>query len=453
MRFLKRAYDWLDDRLGISSGIMPVIKHPVPRSVNWWYVFGSATLVAFVVQVVTGVALAFTYVPAPNSAYDSLQFITHGAILGNVVRGIHYFGASAMVILIVVHMARAFLFGSYKYPRELNWLTGVVLLLLTLGMAFTGQLLRWEQNAYWSVVVAAAQASRAPLVGDALVRIIAAGNTIGGATLTRFYATHVFLIPALMFGLIGLHLMLVVRHGISEPPRPDHPVNPATYKQEYEDLLHRTGVPFWPDSAYRDVIFALAVGAIVVALAFLVGPPELGAQADPTIIQAYPRPDWYFLWYFALLALLPSSIEDWVIIGFPLLVGIVLLALPFIAPAGERSARRRPWAVAAVGLPVIAIASPAFPTGPVPALSAGLTGSALRGATLFQEKGCIACHTIAGHGGARGPNLTTVGSRRSRDDLIWRIAYGGNNMPAFGDSLQPDELTSLVDYLETRTGG
>ncbi len=464
MKYLQRVYAWLDDRLGISDGILAALRHPVPRSVNWWYVLGSATLVAFVVQVITGVALAFTYVPAPISAYESLQFITNEAILGSVVRGIHYFGASAMVLLIAAHAARVFLMGSYKYPRELTWLTGVFLLLLTLGMAFTGQLLRWEQNAYWSMVVAAAQASRAPIVGELLMRIVVAGQTVGGATLTRFYATHVFLLPALMFLLIGLHLTLVLRHGISEPPRAGQPVDPKTYRRWYQDLLKRDGIPFWPEAAWRDVIFALAVGLVVVLLSIIVGPPPLGERADPTLVQAYPRPDWYFLWYFALLALIPPEIEDWVIIGFPVLVGVVLLALPFIAPSGERSPRRRPWAVAAVGLPAVAIAaltvqglrapwSPNLQAQALPAaVTAPLQGSAAQGAVLFSQKGCLACHVIAGTGGERGPDLSTVGARRSREELTWRILYGGIGMPAYGESLVPEEVTALVDFLETRTG-
>ncbi|HEX2033515.1 MAG TPA: cytochrome b N-terminal domain-containing protein, partial [Chloroflexota bacterium] len=351
-----RLFRWLDDRLGISKAVPPVLKHPVPPDVNWWYVFGSAVLVAFVMQVVTGVALAFTYVPAPNAAYESIQFITQQAVLGNLVRGIHWFGASAMVLLVVAHMAQVFLHGSYKYPRELNWLLGVLLLGLTLGMAFTGQILRWNQDAYWGTVVAASQAGRVPFIGGVLVQVLLAGQTLGGATLTRFYATHVFLIPALMFALIGLHLLLVLRHGISEPPKAGQPVDPRTYKRRYEQLLERKGVPFWPHAVWRDVVFALVVGAIVIALAVVVGPPALGERADPTNLQAYPRPDWYFLWLFALLALMPPEVEDLVIIGLPLLAGLALFVLPLVAPAGERSPRRRPWAVAAVLLPALAIA-------------------------------------------------------------------------------------------------
>src|SRR5579885_1636433 len=333
----RQIYEWLDERLGISRVILPVIEHPVPRGVDWWYVFGSATLVAFIFQIITGVALAMAYVPAPISAYDSLTFITNVAVLGSLIRGIHYWGASAMVILIFVHLAHELLAGSYKFPRELNWLTGVFLLFLTLGMAFTGQLLRWDQNAYWAVVVAAEQAGRTPLIGNWLTQLVIAGQTVGGATLTRFYATHVFLIPALMFLLLGIHLYLVVHLGISEPPKAGQPVDPATYMERYHKLLEEEGEPFFPDAVWKDVVFALAVGVVVVALAIFVGPAKLGALADPTIIQADPRPDWYFLWYFALLALIPPSVENVFIIGFPALVAILMIVLPFVANKGERS--------------------------------------------------------------------------------------------------------------------
>src|SRR4051812_39429548 len=196
---LRRLWQAFDDRMGLSSTIVPIVTHPVPPGTGWMYVFGSATLFAFMLQVATGIALATVYIPATGNAYQTLQFITDRAVLGRVLRGMHYFGASAMILLIGVHTARVFLMGAYKYPRELNWLTGAFLMPLTLLMGFTGQLLRWDQNGIWSVIAGAAQAARAPIVGRTVERLILGGDTVGGATLTRFFAVHVFVIPAGIF--------------------------------------------------------------------------------------------------------------------------------------------------------------------------------------------------------------------------------------------------------------
>ncbi|MBV9596711.1 MAG: cytochrome b N-terminal domain-containing protein [Chloroflexi bacterium] len=460
MSGLKSIPAWLDDRIGYTTTFKPLIEHPVPQT-GWDYTIGSAALIAFTVQVVTGVALAFTYVPTPNDAYQSLQFITNDAILGNIVRGVHFWGASAMVLLVSAHAAQVFLIGSFKFPREVNWLSGTVLLVFTFGMAFTGQLLRWNQDAYWAIVVGASQAARAPIIGQFLVGVLFAGPEIGGATLTRFYATHVFMIPAIIFGLLGLHLYLVIRHGVSEPPVPGVVVNRRTYRERYEALVHKFGVPFWPDAGWKDVVFALLVGTVVLGLSIVLGPPALGAKADPTVLQADPRPDWYFLWYFALLALIPPVIENVFIIGFPLALGLMFLLLPFVAPQGERSPRRRPWAVGFVAVVVVSIAAlvnigsraPWSPvlgdvTLPVSATQ-GLDPTQQAGAQVFNQHGCINCHAVAGVGGERGPNLSTIATQLSSDQLTWRILNGGRNMPAYGDTMSPQELSQLLAFLQT----
>jgi ubiquinol-cytochrome c reductase cytochrome b subunit len=291
MKPFRDLFAWFDDRLGLSSTIMPVVRHPVPRNVNWWYVFGSASLTVFILQVITGVGLALNYVAAPNDAYQSLQFITEHATLGHLLRGMHYFGASAMVVLVLIHMTRVFLTGSFKYPRELNWLTGLALLGLTLTMAFTGQVLRWDENGYWSTVIAAEQIGRTPAIGQGLMHLLIGGNVVSGVTLTRFFSTHVFLVPALVFGFIGVHIYLVIHKGISEYPEPGKPVDPATYKAYYQALL-KDGIPFFPDAAWKDMVFALLVVCLIVALAIWVGPPTLANPANPAVIQTYPRPDW-----------------------------------------------------------------------------------------------------------------------------------------------------------------
>ena len=465
MRVWSSVIAWFGERLELDDSLMAVLRHPVPaaleRPIGWWYVFGSVALAVFVVQIATGVGLAMTYVPAPNSAYDTLQFITHDAALGGLVRGIHYWGAGAMVVIVLVHMTQVFLFGAYKFPREINWLSGSLLLLATLAMAFTGQLLRWDQDAFWAIVVAAEQAARAPFIGEWLARLVVAGDTVGGATLTRFYATHVFLIPAAMFGLIGLHLYLVVKRGISEPPVEGELVEPRTYRTRYAELLRR-GIPFWPDAMYRDVIAAFVAVVMVIVLAFVVGPPDLGKPADPTVVVADPRPDWYFLGYFALLALIPSGGESLVIIGLPTFAVLYLFALPILFPTGERHWSRRPIAIAVVALPFVAygaltvagFSSPWVPVlqgGRLPdSVTASLAANEQHGAQVFVSKSCFACHAIGGAGGRRGPDLTTVASRVPRDRIVERILNGGNAMPQFAGAISPQDLDDLVAFLETR---
>lgn len=456
-----RFLAWLEDRSGLVSWIRHALTHPVPPRLGWWYVFGSATLIAFLLQVVTGIALATAYVPSTGQAYDSLQFITERALMGRFLRGLHYFGASAMVLLIGIHVSRTYLMAAYKFPRELNWLTGAVLLLLTLALAFTGQLLRWDQTAVWSVVVAAAQAGRVPVVGTELARFILAGDTLGGATLSRFFAWHVFFIPALVFLLIGLHLALVLRHGISERPRAGEPVDKATYRERYRALLQREGVPFWPDAAWRDVVFGAATVAVVALLALIVGPPELGRPPDPTILRAYPRPDWYFLWYFAVLALTPKHLETAVIVVAPLVFGAILLLVPLFN-TGERSVRRRPWAALLVVVMWTTIAgfwyagarapwSPDFAAQPLPAQVVRDTlPQVVRGAQLFYAKGCEFCHAVGGHGGRRGPDLSDVATRMTPEEMSLRITNGSPNMPAYTASLTPEELRAIVAFLATR---
>jgi ubiquinol-cytochrome c reductase cytochrome b subunit len=459
-RLFTGVWRWLDDRIGISVLLKPM-KHIAPHDAKWWYVFGTATLVCFIVQVATGVALAFSFIPSSSQAYETLQFITNDAPFGRFLRGLHYFGASAMVLMIGAHMAQTFLFGSYKFPREMTWSTGVLLLAFTIAMGFTGQLLRWDQTAAWSVVVAAEQAGRVPFFGPWLAHFILGGTTIGGATLSRFFAIHVFVIPGIMFAFIGLHLWLVLRHGISEPPTAGKMVDPATYREEYEQLLKKSGRPFWPDLAWRDAVVVTALILAIAGLAYFIGPPALDQPPDPSVLNADPRPDWYLLWYFALFALIPAKVEGYLMILGPIVIGIILI-IPAFNNKGERAASRRPWAIAVVLLSVIMIGSlwiagqqspwsPNFEALPLAQKVIGATsGPVFEGAQLFHDKACLNCHLIQGFGGRRGPDLTYVGDKLTRDNIIIRIVNGGNNMPAFGSSLKPNEIDALVAFLQSR---
>ncbi len=211
--------DWIDERTSLSPGIRWLLFRKVPRGINWFYTLGSATMFAFLNQAVTGVFLAMFYRPdATGGAYESVRYITDDAFLGQLVRAMHKWGASVMIILIFLHMARVFFFGAYKYPRELTWIIGVVLLILTLAMGFTGYLLPFDQRSYWATIVGVNINGTGPFIGPYLSDFLRAGPEFGATTLSRFYAIHMLLIPGLIAALIGAHLYLITKLGISAPP-------------------------------------------------------------------------------------------------------------------------------------------------------------------------------------------------------------------------------------------
>ena len=464
MNVFKRIWNWLDDRIGINDLLKPLIDHPVPPRGLWTYVFGSATLFMFTLQVVTGVALSLLYQPSSSTAYHSLEFITYQAKFGNVLRSIHFYGASAMIILVGLHMIRTYVTASYKYPREMNWVSGVFLLLFTIFMGFTGQLLRWDSNGVWSSVVAAQQLGRVPFFGKYLARLLLGGDTLGSPSLTRFYSYHVFIIPTFIFLFIALHLWLVFRHGISELPKAGRPVDPKKYRKWYEDYLKEHAVPFWPNAAWRDVLFSSIIVIVIILFAWFKGAPDLTTPPDLTYINTSPNPDWYMVIFFALFALMPHGIESAAMTIGPTLTVIILFVLPFLANKGERSPIRRPWAmfgvicvfVFVISLLVIGLQHPwsaDFTARPLPVAAIRPShpdSTVLAGARLFYNSGCEFCHKINGYGGKAGPNLTSVGDRLSEQELTIRIVNGGGNMPAYGGILKQKDLQTLVDFLHAQ---
>jgi ubiquinol-cytochrome c reductase cytochrome b subunit len=215
-----KVMTWLDERLGLTTIYNTVLDRNVPK-VNWWYTLGSATLFLFVLQGITGIFLAVYYVPSPDHAYDSIQYIMTGVQFGWLIRGIHHWGATLMVITVFLHMLRTFYMAAYKYPRELTWMTGVVLLLATLGMGFTGYLLPWNQRAYWATTVGTEIAGTVPFIGDFILRVLRGGSDLSAVTLARFFAMHIWFIPAAIALVIGVHLYLVIRIGITHVPKAD----------------------------------------------------------------------------------------------------------------------------------------------------------------------------------------------------------------------------------------
>ena len=465
MRLIRTAAQWLDDRLQLGAPIRDTMAHPIPKdTASWFYVFGSAAMTVFAFQLVTGILLAMVYVPSASEAWNSLQILNHQISLGWFIRALHGWGSNFMVAIVLVHMVQVFLFGAYKFPRELTWLLGIFLLLLTLGMAFTGQVLRFDQDAYWGLGIGASISSRIPIVGPLLVKLLLGGPIIAGATLSRFFAFHVFVIPGLLIAFVGLHVLLVLKVGINEWPMPGRLVRRSDYVEKYHTLTHTDGVPFVPYGVWKDAVFSGLILLAIVACALYFGPFGPSGQPDPRVIQTAPRPDYFFLWLYALLSLLPPQLETPVLLIGPVIALIVLLGLPFFSGEGEKHWRRRPIAVLTIVLVAVSLGTftsmaDHAPWSPVmdastadsiaPNLLSGRTPLQIQGALVFQEKQCHNCHALSGTGGQRGPALDAVAVRLTGDQLVRQVLQGGGNMPAYGKNLNPPETTALVAFLQT----
>src|SRR5262245_35870756 len=348
-RALFTSVAWVDARLRLSALFASTAGHRVPRSTgSWFYVFGSGTLLCFVIQVATGVCLSLVYAPTASDAWTSLEYLNHQQYLGWYLRAVHFWGSNFMVAIMALHLAQTFLFGAFKYPREMTWISGCVLLLCTLAMAFTGQVLRFDQDAYWGLGIGASIMGSVPVAGPYLVRIMLGGPIIAGETLSRFFSLHVFLIPGAIIALIAMHLRLVLALGINEYPKPGKAVRKETYRDEYEALIEKEGVAFVPGAISKDLIFSAVLVVLIFGLAALAGPHGPTGQPDPTQIDTTPRPDFYFLSIFAVLALIPPYLETFLLLVAPAVGLLALFAIPFVANTGEKSPRRRPVAVTVV---------------------------------------------------------------------------------------------------------
>lgn len=335
---MRRVFDWLQSRTGFRGARHALLDEALPPGTGWFFTLGSVLLALLAVQLLTGAFLTLYYAPTPDHAYDSVRFIISTAP-GRIVRGLHHYGSSFIVVALVLHMLRVVMFGSYKAPREATWLSGLVLLALILAFSLTGYLLPWDQRAYWATVVTINISKLTPGAGDLVAGMLKGGVAIGALTLTRWYALHVIFLPALLVGLVILHLVLMRRHGISGPVKP------------------RGGeaLPFYPWQAARDTT---VVSVVLLALAALAwnGAPALEGPADPSDSTHVPRPEWYFLGLFQLLKYFPGK---WEVVGAMIIPGAVaafLALMPWIDRGPARDPRRRPLAVGAFVLGLAAVA-------------------------------------------------------------------------------------------------
>ncbi len=338
---VRRTVGWLDDRLGLTS-IRPLLKKktvPMHRH-SVWYFLGGMLVFQFVVQVATGILLLFYYRPSAGEAFESVQFLMSEVKFGWLIRSIHAWGANLMIFTLFVHLFSVLILKAYRAPRELTWMTGVGLMATVLGLGFTGYLLPWNTLSFFATRVGTAIPGVIPGVGPFLLHVLRGGEDVTGATLTRFYALHVSVLPAAVFLLMGLHVVLVQRHGMSVPQSVEKKGKPAS-------------VPFVPNFLLRDLVGWLLALAVLASLAALV-PAELGQKADPFAPAPEGiRPEWYFMFMFQTLKLLPAHIAgipgDLVGIVAFALAGAVLLVVPFLDRPDERGSFSRTWTVLAFG--------------------------------------------------------------------------------------------------------
>ena len=337
---MRHFLHFLKERLPLSE-FSAHLRKPLPKHINLLFSLGSLAMFLLLLQAVTGAFLALYYSPSPEHAHNAVTYISEEVPFGAFVRGLHHWGASAMVIIVFLHLLRVVLYGSYKAPRELTWIFGVFLLLIVLGFGFTGYLLPWDEKAYWATVVGVEIASTAPVLGDFVAKVMRGGVEIGAVTLSRFYALHTIWLPWLAFGLVGVHLFFVRYYGSSGKP-----------ENTPEEM--KTGKPFYPDQVFEDVVGMLILFAILAAVALSV-PVPLEDVADPTNADYDPRPEWYFLFLFQLLKYFQGPFE---IIGtfvIPTVGMVLLLLLPFLDKSERVVLWKRPIALTVTSVCVIGI--------------------------------------------------------------------------------------------------
>ncbi|MGE5645925.1 MAG: cytochrome b N-terminal domain-containing protein [Acidobacteriota bacterium] len=431
---MQRLGRWIDERTGIPAGVRRFLDEEIPASAGWPQVLGSVALFLLLTQAFTGVLLAINYAPSPGEAYYSLKYIVTAVTAGRMVRGLHHWGASMMVVVVVLHMTQVFVYGAYKKPREVTWMIGVALLLATLAFGLTGYLLPWDNRAYWGTVVTTQIAGEAPVLGRYILRLMGAESGVGSVTFARFYALHTLVLPAAAFLLAGIHVYLVRRHGVTPSAAEAGPRR-----------------KFYPAQAFKDTCAIFAAFAILFVLAAVAEAP-LERMADPTDSTYIPRPEWYFLFLFQTLKFFSGAAE---VIGAVVLPGAAIAAL-FAVPFIDRTrVRRLTGRTAAIGIVALcggawtALTAAAVLTTPRQHAAGTdsepwtrLTAPQLAGLGYYRAAGCSACHNLSDGQPKAGPNLAQLGTTLLDGETLKHF-----NSKAELSNVQVDAIVALLRRL------
>jgi len=442
----QRIASWLDHRTGIETAVRKFLYEEIPASSGWHQVFGSVAAFLFLVQAFSGILLAFNYAPTPGDAYNSLRYILTELAGGRLIRGLHHWGASMLIVVVAVHMIQAFLYGAYKKPRETTWIVGVGLLLLTLAFGLTGYLLPWDNRAYWGTVVTTQISAKVPFAGSYLSRLMGGESAVGVVTFARFFGLHALLLPPLTALVIAFHVYLVRKHGVA--PAPGDELQPKK--------------KFYPGQVYKDTVAIFAAFVILYVLAVVARVP-LERPADPTDTSYIPRPEWYFLFLFQMLKFFEGPLE---LVGtalLPALAVAVLLLIPFVDRGRMVVVGQRTFGIGVVAVALVGwggLTAAAIATTPAPSVTAidysaptgwlQLSPEELAGIGYFRRENCVSCHLSGSKKEGIGPDLAGTGVHKS---AAWMIEHfkrpadiiPGSAMPPI--QLSTDQLNTLAAFL------
>jgi ubiquinol-cytochrome c reductase cytochrome b subunit len=468
-------WGWINHRTGIDALLRTALYEPIPGGARFAYIFGSGLLFIFISQVITGVFLALYYVPSADHAHTTVAYITKAITAGSFLRSLHAYGASAMVIVLLLHLSQTYIYGAYKGHRELLWVSGCVLFSLILGMAFTGYLLPWDQRAYFATAVGTNAVSEVPLIGESIKQMMRGGTEMGTLTISRFFVAHVFLIPACIFALVASHILLFRKAGAAGP------TNENPFKPEQKVEL------FYP----RQVLMDLSLTALLIVglglLCFFM-PIQLGPPANPADAQYIPRPEWYYLPIFQWLKYWHGAASVVGILVIPSILVMAIVALPFL----DRSIERRPWKrPIAMGSYIFVFSvliglglrsqyldkhdagvsqqlakqkteeqeymskpfEPELSSASLAAENVTLADPlAAKGKTIFEGASCNACHGDDGVGTAAAPALVGVSAKFKPEQIAELFKHPTAKMTAGGMppvDLPPDDLKALIAYIES----
>ena len=444
-----KVLNWIDERLPLKATLKAVMTEDIPGGASYFYALGSALLFVLLIQVVTGVWQLFYYVPTTDHAYTSLTYLRTSVPFGWLIHGLHYWGAQAMIVLVGLHMIQVFIWGAYKHPRQLTWLLGVLLLLMTAALSFTGVLLPWDEVGYFASQVGTNIASTFPFIGNGLKHFMLGGSTIGQLTLTRFFVFHIAIIPAMTVLFVIFHLMAFRKAGSAGP---------------WKKSKHSFTGPFWPDQVYKDIVISVSLLLVLIILTVYVGAPFSG-PADPLDNSFHPVPEWNFLFLFQALKAFKGAWEPLGTVALPVLLILFIVSMPFIDRKDERSPMKRPFVMSIFfiftatiltltiagrsSVPEVGKVSPSPTKIPLAKIS---SAEVKKGHDLFVSNNCIVCHSINGAGGAVGPDLSHETAKGRTIQWIAsqirnpKINNPASVMPPFA-TMSDTQLVSIANYL------